>query len=233
MAKRLLIIGLDGADLRVIRKMAQKVSMPNLGLLMQEGSCLEVESVLPVNSASAWVSFMTGKYPCRHGIYDFIRKIPGKYELDVIDSFGIKEDAIWDVLDRHGRKSVFVNFPVTYPPKEINGIMISGMLSPGETSAFVYPAVLKKELEDNIGRYLIDVAPLPYLKKNKIKEFISDLFIMTEKRRQAALYCMRKAQWDFSMVLFSGLDRMQHVLWDYLDGEVRLSGDNGLSLIHI
>jgi len=210
--------------LHIIEKMAGEGIMPNMARLMKDGAKGELKSTYPPNSLPAWTSFMTGKYPGKHGVFDFIRKIPGSYELEVVTSSAIKEDALWDILDKYKMRSVLINFPITYPAKRISGIMITGMLSPDENSNFIYPGSLRQELEEQVGRYIIDVEPLPYLKNDNIDQFLKDLMLMTTSRCDTALYCLEREDWDFFMVLFVGLDRLQHTLWDCVDLKTKDAG---------
>lgn len=185
--------------------------------LADEGVSQTFLSTLPPNSAPAWTSFMTGKFPSAHGVFDFLRKEPGTYSLRVVTNSCINERRIWDMLDAAGLSSAFVNFPITYPPERINGIMISGMLSPGERSAFIYPEDISSDLRREFKKYIIDVLPAHYMKKGDLSGFIRKLSQMTLMHAETAVYCLEKRQWDFFMVLFLGLDRLQHCLWQELD----------------
>ena len=70
---RLLVIGLDGATLDLVRPWAAQGHLPHLAKLIAEGTHGPLESTLPPVTSPAWPSFVTGKNPGRHGVFDFIR----------------------------------------------------------------------------------------------------------------------------------------------------------------
>ena len=47
-------------------------------------------------------------------------------------TFGILP-SVWDVASYAGRRVAVVNVPVTYPVHAINGVMVSGMMTPVDT----------------------------------------------------------------------------------------------------
>jgi len=221
MKHKIIVIGLDGLGPLLLGKLKERGLLPSLIKLADGGASQALLSTLPPNSAPAWTSFMTGKLPFKHGVFDFLRKEPGSYNLRVVMNPWINAGRIWNMLDSAGLSSAFVNFPVTYPPEKLNGIMISGMLSPGELSDFIYPADVSADLRRKLKGYIIDVLPAHYMKRGNLSGFIAKLSQMTLMRTEAALYCLEKKQWDFFMVLFLGLDRLQHCLWQALDSDYR------------
>ncbi len=110
---------------------------------------------------------------------------------------------------------------MTYPPSEVNGFMISGMLTPGKTSTYTFPA----NLADTLSDYVID---LEYLRTenhfdlNDIPDqevLLADITHMLRKRGETSLRLMAEYQWDFFMTVFTSTDRICHFFWDYLDLE--------------
>ena len=73
MINRVLIFGIDGATLDLIRPWAEAGYLPNLGRLMADGVQGDLESTLPPVTSPAWPTFMTGCNPGKHGVFDFIR----------------------------------------------------------------------------------------------------------------------------------------------------------------
>ncbi len=99
---RLVIIGLDGATFRVLEPMRQRGVLPNLSRVMERGASGVLRSTIPTNSASAWVSFMTGKNPGRHGVYEFqVQPTPGSPRRIIANARCIPGDTLWQILSRH------------------------------------------------------------------------------------------------------------------------------------
>jgi predicted AlkP superfamily phosphohydrolase/phosphomutase len=116
-------------------------------------------------------------------------------------------------LNENDKKTIIVNFPFSYPPEKVNGLMISGLGSPGMESNFTYPNSLKQELLANVPDYRIDVNVEEFY-LNHASVFVKDIYHLTEARKRSVLYLMEEKDWDFFMVVFVGSDRLQHFLWD-------------------
>ena len=71
---KLFVIGIDGATFDDMRPLLKNGKMPVIKGLMDEGVYGELDSVTNMISPSAWTSFMTGKNPGKHGIYEFFER---------------------------------------------------------------------------------------------------------------------------------------------------------------
>src|SRR2546423_10891839 len=81
-APKAVIIGLDAATWALIRPWMAEGGMPNLARLMNAGVSGKLESILPPITPPAWTSFMTGKNPGKHGIFNFVEAAVDSYEMD-------------------------------------------------------------------------------------------------------------------------------------------------------
>jgi predicted AlkP superfamily phosphohydrolase/phosphomutase len=127
---RILVIGLDGATLDLIEPWARAGQLPVMKGLMDSGSYGRLLSVMPVLSSAAWSSFMTGMNPGNTSIYDFVRREPGSYRLRVIRHEHNQAPSLWKRLSQQGYQVGVVNVPMTYPPEEVNGILVTGLGTP-------------------------------------------------------------------------------------------------------
>lgn len=214
--KRVLVIGLDGATWNVLDPMMKSGTMPNLLKIVNTGVRGTLRSTMPPVTAPAWTSFMTGKYPDKTGIYDFFNHKNGTYFWPPANSTLIKQRKIWEVLGNYGYKVGIFNLPVTYPPTNINGLMVTGVLTPGEYSKFTYPKDLQRKIRETISGYRIRLKWRDY-ENVGVRKFIKDLTRVTERRYEALRYCMKQMDWDFFIGVFMGMDWAQHCLWHYLD----------------
>ena len=82
---------------------------------------------------------MTGVNPGKHNIFGFIDRDPATYKQFIPTAAHMKASTLWEVLSLAGKRVIVVNVPVTYPPRQVNGILVSGFLSPSLDKA-VYPA---------------------------------------------------------------------------------------------
>jgi predicted AlkP superfamily phosphohydrolase/phosphomutase len=216
---KVLVIGLDGATLDIIIPWASQGRLPVLNNILQSGVFGRLRSTIPAITPTAWASFMTGKNPGKHGIFSFGVRLKDRYRQQPVNASMIKGKLIWDILGMYGKKVGMFNIPLTYPPRPVNGFMVTGMFTPSVNTTFTYPAELASELIAEIKDYVIDVKWAEYKDKG-VDIFLKDLRYATQKRKEAFLYLMNKYDWDFLMGVFIGMDRVQHCLWKYIDPEL-------------
>ena len=142
--RKVVVIGLDGATFDLIKPWVDDEKLPNIGNLMKKGVWGNLKSVIPTLSAPAWVSFMTGKNPGKHGIFDFVVYSDSSYlseeeQPSIVSSHSFKDKTIWDILSPYGKRVGVMNVPITYPPREVNGFLISDFMTPPSAEVFTYP----------------------------------------------------------------------------------------------
>lgn len=205
---RVVIIGLDGADFSLIKEF--KKDIPNIWGLIEEGVLTKLESTIPYASTVAWSSFMTGKTPPEHGIIDFVyRTEQNPTEMGKpVNSTNIRGETMWKLLSDAGKRIIVFNVPCTYPPEQVNGVLIGGFPLPGDATDYTYPKDLANELRTK-GWNFADVAMQAYSKKY-LEEFLNDLYRRMVERTDATLYLMEKYEWDLLMVHYMETDKVQH-----------------------
>jgi predicted AlkP superfamily phosphohydrolase/phosphomutase len=215
--KRVLVIGWDGATLQLIRPWVAKGRLPNVERLMKEGSYGVLDSVIRPGSPQAWSSFVTGKNPGKHGIFNFIEKVKNSYRVTFINAKSRAGESVWKILSRYGLRVGVINVPISYPPEKVNGVFLSGLDAPGVESEFTYPPDLYKELRENVGEYLLEAGMWGYITGGRYEEGLARLDYVIEQRFKAAKYLYEKEKWDFFMVVFTAPDRVQHNFWKFMD----------------
>ncbi|RJQ53805.1 MAG: hypothetical protein C4526_06220 [Nitrospiraceae bacterium] len=229
---RILVVGLDGGEWNVIGPLIERGLMPNLQKLVSQGSSGDLISSVPPITPTAWTSFLTGVNPGKHGIFSYQKKLQSEnsYFASPLNCMDIRKECLWHILGDHGEKVCFINVPMSFPPQEVNGYMITGMMTPVNAPRFTYPDSLKDELLKNGIDYQIDINIAKevnlledpsfienYLLKDECTAFFKELYKITEQRYKAASYLMTNKPWDFFMTVFIGMDRVQHYLWEYLE----------------
>jgi predicted AlkP superfamily phosphohydrolase/phosphomutase len=212
-SKKVFVIGLDGVSFDLIMPWIDNGELPTFKRLMEHSAYGKLKSTIPPNSAPAWTSSVTGKNPGKHGFFDFVERSLDNYNLRLINASDIQVEFIWEMLEKHGMKSIIINLPPIYPPQKIKGIMITGMLSP-VGSCISYPKRIQQELENKIKSYKIDIDWRKLYKRDSILEEIWDV---TQKRLKASIYLMEKYSWELFMTVFTGTDRIQHLFWSEKD----------------
>jgi predicted AlkP superfamily phosphohydrolase/phosphomutase len=132
-------VGLDGATFDVIDPMVKDGRLPTLARLLSSGTRAHLRSTVPPLSAPAWVTFMTGTNPGAHGIFHFRTMRRGVLGPDLVGSWSYRGQTIFDHASRGGRRVVAARVPMTYPPWEIAGLMVSGFPTPDPRTNFSVP----------------------------------------------------------------------------------------------
>jgi predicted AlkP superfamily phosphohydrolase/phosphomutase len=226
---RVVIISLDGASWNVLGPLTEDSTMGFLSSLMNKGSYGVLESVIPPVTAPAWSSFMTGKNPDKHGVYEF-RCFDIEDKKDYITNASyIQSETIWQILSRHNKKIISINVPYTYPVYEVNGIMVSGMDTPSDDSEYCYPPSLKRVIKERFPEYvpvmkawdMKDVA-----NENKAIAYIDKLLELINLRVRLASYLLNEYEWDLAMLHIQETDYIQHVLWDNIIEVIKSDKDS-------
>jgi len=216
--RKVLCLGFDGATFDLINPWVEQGLLPNFKKTMASGAYGRLRSVMQPCSAQAWTSFMTGKNPAKHGIYGFRKKIPNSYKYIFINGKCVKSETLWKYLSRQGKRVIVINVPVTYPPEEVNGILVSGMDAPGIESPYTYPVDFKDRIQEiSDGQYRITVHLGGYLNSDERREeALGKLLAMTEARTALAMHLLKSEPWDFFMVKYDASDQVQHYFWKYM-----------------
>lgn len=219
--RKVLVLGFDAGTFDIIKPMIKKGNLPNFKKMMEEGSYGNLQSTFPPVTPPAWASFMTGKNPGKHGVYNFYYHSldPSKDDENYfVNSHSIRANTIWEILSQKGLKNIVINLPVTYPlTNKMNGIIISGLLTPTNAKDFIYPGELYNEILRNVGQYRVDSHPSTQWSSMTVKERVKYYFKIEEERTNAALYLLEKHEWDFFMVMFSFTDKILHLIYHHLN----------------
>lgn len=212
MAKKVFIIGLDSAPPEILFDRADE--LPNFNYLKNHGIYGPLRSCHPPITIPAWMVMSTSKNPGKLGIYGFRHRRGYSYtDFWISSSYSIKEPTIWDILSKYGKRSTLVGVPPTYPPKPINGNLISCFITPDTDKEYTYPPQLKDLIKELVGEYKVDVE---FRTDNKDK-LLADIYAMTEKRFKVIKHLIGMNDWTFFMWVEIGIDRMQHAFWKFFD----------------
>jgi len=201
------IIGLDGVPIHLLEDLAQRGVMPHMKELIEQGCLMKMRSSLPANSAASWSSMITGANPGTHGVYGFTDFIPGTYTVSYHSSHKLKVPPFWRTEPE--KRVLVINLPAAYPAQPINGVMITGFVSPQFEKA-VYPSGLLPRLRD--GGYEVDVDASLFNKS--ISLFLKKLEDTLDQRTRVLDLLLEKDGYDLLFFVVTGTDRIEHYLWD-------------------
>lgn len=213
---KVLVVGLDAATFDLILPWVEAGVLPTLGRLIREGVHAPLRSTLPALTPPGWTSAATGRNPGKHNVFNFYRGRAGGLQPAPVTPGDLKSPRVWDIAAQHGRKSIVLRMPLTYPPQASVGVMVSGIMTPKGTEDFVAPAALKATLEAAIPGYRMEV-DAENLRQGDLDTFRADAFDLQRVQTEEALHLLRHADWDLCWVMSHTLDKLQHFFWRYMD----------------
>ena len=125
LAKKVLLIGWDAADWKVINPLLDAGMMPSLEKLINEGVMGNLATLNPPLSPMLWTSIATGMRAYKHGIHGFTEPNPDAGGIRPVSNSSRKVKSIWNVLNQNGYKSNVIGWWPSHPAEPINGVMVS------------------------------------------------------------------------------------------------------------
>ncbi|HUT86495.1 MAG TPA: alkaline phosphatase family protein, partial [Candidatus Heimdallarchaeota archaeon] len=202
--KRLFILSLDGVPYSFLQEGISAGRFSNIDRL---GEMVEIKSVFPPVSSVAWATFATGVNPANHGIFGFIDRDPATMTQRIPTSRDLVSPTIWQMLNDAGRRTIAMNVPLTYPPREVNGVMISGFLCTKLEQGVQPPSLLPRLRQLD---YRID--PDPAMAAEDSAGYLDEI-LTTLRARRRALFALLKEPWDLFMCHVMMTDRINHFFW--------------------
>jgi len=219
--RKVLVIGMDGGTWAALDAFAP--AMPNVQRLRAESAWGLLESTMPPITAPAWTSFLTGTNPGKHGCYYFTYLQDGR--LHAVNSTGIRRPTFLQLASRAGKRVISLNLPMTYPPQPVNGVVVSGLLTPMAAEDFVYPPEARPMLEGyrpsfREARRTTEVQPFSPASRRPAWRwrFIDEATKIPRRRGACARRLVAGLPWDVAVIVFTATDRIQHQCWLSIEG---------------
>lgn len=207
---RLTVVGLDGACWKLLKPWIKEGSLPNIEEIMKHGVWGDMESCLPPVSLPNWKCYSTGKNPGKIGIFWWENINFERQSIYHPFSRKFRNTEIWDYLSDVGKRVGVIGVPGTYPPRKVNGFIISGGPD-AERTGFTYP----KELEGTLTKdyRVINLAQTSWNfaltdeTAAEIQSLIDNQFKVA--KALAKRYCL-----DFLQITVFSVNIMHHFFWD-------------------
>ena len=231
---KVLVIGWDAADWKIINALVDQGKMPYTARLMERGTMGDLATLHPVLSPMLWTSIATGKRPYKHGIHGFSEPTPDGGGVQPVSQLSRTTKALWNILNQSGQRCHVVGWWPSHPVEPINGVMVSNHyhtavgppnqpwpLAPG----MVHPRRLEEtlaELRINPNE-LIAEQILPFVPRaaeidqDKDRRLGSVMKILAEcaSVHAAATWAMEHEPWDFMGVYYDAIDHFCHGFMKY------------------
>jgi predicted AlkP superfamily phosphohydrolase/phosphomutase len=117
---------------------------------MARGVRAPLRSTCPPVSAPAWVTFLTGKHPGKHGVFNFqnvdARTYSGFSETLVNSSYFRGTTLLDHLATVSTARTLSYRVPMTYPAWDIPGVLVSGPPLPDRRRAYARPEAVEAEI---------------------------------------------------------------------------------------
>lgn len=136
--KKAIFLGFDGLDPQVTERLMAEGKLPNFSRLKEQGGYTRLRTTFPALSPVAWSTFATGVNPAKHNIFDFLNRDLRTYAPELSSAkvtrkaveMRRKSEPFWKILGRNDVASTILRVPITFPPEEFNGRLLSAMCTP-------------------------------------------------------------------------------------------------------
>ncbi|EEF61349.1 tetratricopeptide repeat protein [Pedosphaera parvula] len=125
MGKRLLLIGWEAADWKILHSLIDAGEMPVLRRIVEGGASGQLLSTQPLTPVAQWTSIATGKRPWQHRICHPIESITVANETVPVTAARRRSLALWEMLAQAGKRSLIVGWPATHGGRAENTIIVS------------------------------------------------------------------------------------------------------------
>lgn len=234
MANRLLLVGWDAADWKIIHELLDAGKLPTVKRLVEGGVSANLASLQPMLSPLLWTSVATGKRPYKHGVLGFSEVTPNGMGVRPATRFSRKSRAVWSMLTEHGLRSNVVGWWPSHPAEPINGATVSDFFhrvsgATCEDWAFAPESVYPREYADNLAELRVHPADLlaehilPFVPRaaevNQAKDrrlsTCAKILAECSTINAAATWLMQQGDWDFTAVYFDAIDHFCHAFMPY------------------
>nr|MBA2406466.1 alkaline phosphatase family protein [Chitinophagales bacterium] len=234
MRKKVLLIGWDAADWKVINPLMDEGLMPTLNGMVNDGVIANLATLDPPLSPILWTSIATGKLADKHGILGFVEPDPNNMSVRPVLSLSRKVKAIWNILTQEGIKTHVVGWWPSHPAEPINGVMVSNFYQRAVDSyGLPWPiadgTVYPKELEEIFAELrvhpseltLAHLAPLfpNYEKVNQPNDPRlgqgAKILAQAASIHNACTWIMENKEWEFLAVYHDAIDHYCHAFMKF------------------
>lgn len=251
---KVLLVGLDGADWRIVDPLMAAGRLPNLQRLVADGVRSDLRSISPMLSPVIWTSIATGVEPQRHGVMDFLAAGASGHD-EPVTSAARRVPTVWEILSEAGARVGITGWWATWPAGPVNGYMVTDRLAyqlfgyasdPRSAAGKTWPSAVY----DTLRPLIVPTDAIPwsdvelYLDGSRRRE---DDFDADERQRidglrtllaagktylDVALAMRKQDPVQFESVYFEGTDTVGHLFMPFRPPELPSVGDRGFASFH-
>lgn len=236
MSRKLLLVGWDAADWKLIGPLMEAGLMPNLQRLVEGGVSGDLMTLSPILSPMLWTSIATGKRPFNHGVLGFTEPLPDDKGVQPVTSLARTTKAIWNILSQNDLRSNVVGWWPSSPVEPINGVMVSnhyadtGSARPQSrdwplAARHVHPPELLETVAglrvhpsditaDQVRAFVPLGQRIDQQNDSRLQSIIKNIS-QCASLQNCVTHLMQTEPWDFTAVYLDAIDHMGHGFMRY------------------
>ena len=239
--KRLLLVGWDSADWKIMHPMIDAGHLPGVARLVESGTSGNITTLEPQLSPMLWTSIATGKMAYHHGVPGFTEVDPRSKAVVPVSAATRRCRTVWEILAERGLRSHVVSWFATQGERDLPGKVVSNMFChvnpsgpdqapsdwPPPLPGTYWPPELEKELNelrvsphdidpDQVIRLFVPEADKVDQEKDKRLWMLAGKLAETFSAHNAAVHLLETdADWDFFAVYYRAIDEICHLFMPY------------------
>ncbi len=231
--KKLLLVGWDSADWKIIRPLLAKGEMPMLAKILQRGAHGNLATIEPILSPMLWTSIATGKRAYAHGVHGFTEVDPASNQVVPVSAATRQCRMLWEILGERGLRSHVVGWFATHGERTPNVNIVSNLYAhaprgeirspadwPPPPEGTYWPARLGDALNelrlhpteldgDLLNLFVPRGAEIDQRKDRRLYPLAAHL-AEAISIQAAATWLMENEPWNLTAVYFRAIDEISH-----------------------
>lgn len=241
MPHKLLLVGWDSADWKILHPLIDAGALPGVAKLVETGVSGNLSTLEPQLSPMLWTSIATGKMAYHHGVQGFTEVDPRNGAIVPVSAATRRCRTVWEMLGERGLRSHIVSWFATQGERDLPGCMVSNMFchlhgtkldqDPAEWPApplgTYWPPELAETMNelrvspheidpDAVMRLFVPNADQIDQKKDKRLWILAQKLAEAFSVHAAATHLLEtEPEWDFSAVYYRAIDEICHIFMPY------------------
>ena len=252
--QRLLLVGWDSADWKIIQPLVDAGQMPALQRLLEQGTSGNLTTLDPQLSPMLWTSIATGKHAYHHGVPGFT-EVNAAGQVVPVSAATRRCKTVWEMLGEHGLKSHVVSWFATQGEQLPQGCIVSNLYSsfkhreedapedwPQPAPGTYWPEDLAEDLNerrvspwdidpDEVLRLFVPDAPSVDQAKDRRLWHLAQRLAEASSVHSAACWLMEnRPDWDFTAVYYRAIDEICHAFMPFHPPQMKGAPDADFAL---
>ncbi|HAL25610.1 MAG TPA: hypothetical protein DCP25_02570 [Chloroflexi bacterium] len=236
----LALIQFDSASSPLVDELVEAGRLPAIAELRRVGTWQRLESPDAALSAAVYHTLHTGLELGDHGLYHTFQWRAEEQRIRFINALP-KPETVWERLSRAGRRSLVVDPFVSWAPRTMNGIFLSGWQYRNRMilQEHAEPGDAAKELRRRFGRPPLLEETLGRPSVAHVLALADRLAAAPQRAADAVVDLLGRSVYDFLLVNLTPAHFAGHWLWDpaqlfdgTVDGEQRRRLDTLLPAVY-